>query len=82
MTGVQTCALPIYKVLWGAMLGSLVLTTVVLEVKPIADAFGFTPVGLDEYLIAMALAIVVIPVVEIVKFIQRKLAANKAPAAA
>ena len=70
------------KVLWGAMLGSLVLTTVVLEVKPIADAFGFTPVGLDEYLIAMALAIVVIPVVEIVKFIQRKLAANKAPAAA
>ena len=70
------------KVLWGAMLGSLVLTTVVLEVKPIADAFGFTPVGLDEYLIAMALAIVVIPVVEIVKFIQRKLAKNKAPAAA
>ena len=40
------------------------------------------PVGLDEYLIAMALAIVVIPVVEIVKFIQRKLPKNKAPAAA
>ena len=31
------------KVLWAAMLGSLVLTTVVLEVPPIANAFGFTP---------------------------------------
>ena len=67
------------KVLWGAMLGSLALTTVVLEVKPIADAFGFTPVDLNEYLVALALAVVVIPVVEIVKFVQRKLA--KTPAA-
>jgi len=61
-------------VLWGAMLGSLLLTTVVIEVGPIARAFGFTPIGLTEYAIAMGLALLVIPVVEIVKLIQRKCA--------
>ncbi len=58
-------------VLWAAMLGSLVLTTIVIEVGPIANAFGFTPIGLAEYGISMALAFLVIPVVEIVKAIQR-----------
>ena len=33
------------KVLWGAMVGSLALTTLVLEVPVIANAFGFTPVS-------------------------------------
>ena len=61
------------RVLWAAMLGSLVLTTVVLEVPPIAAAFGFTPVGWAEYGIALALAVLVIPVVELVKLIQRRL---------
>ena len=68
------------KVLWGAMLGSLVLTTLVLEVPFIANAFGFTPISLPEYLVALGLSIVVIPVVEIVKLIQRSLAKNKAAA--
>ena len=58
-------------VLWAAMLGSLLLTTVVIEVGPIARAFGFTPIGLTEYGISMAMAFLVIPVVEIVKAIQR-----------
>src|SRR5699024_4779335 len=59
------------KVLWGAMLGSLVLTTLVLEVPFVADLFGFTPVDLNEYLVALVLAFLVIPIVEIVKAIQR-----------
>ena len=59
------------KVLWGAMLGSLVLTTVVLEVPFVANMFGFTPVDWKEYLVALALAFLVIPVVEVVKAIQR-----------
>ena len=59
------------KILWAAMLGSLLLTTLVIEVPFIANAFGFTPIGLAEYGIAMALAILVIPVVELVKLIQR-----------
>ena len=62
------------KILWIAMVGSLLLTTAVLEIPFLANAFGFTPIGLTEYAIAMALAFVVIPVVETVKFIQRKLA--------
>ena len=62
------------KVLWAAMLGSLLITTLVLEVGPIADAFGFTPVGWAEYGIALALAVLVIPVVELVKFFQRRAA--------
>ena len=61
------------KVLWAAMLGSLLLTTVVLEVPPIANAFGFTPVSWTEYGIALALAVLVIPIVELVKLIQRRL---------
>ena len=65
------------KVLWAAMLGSLLITTLVLEVKPIADAFGFTPVGWGEYGIALALAVLVIPVVELVKLFQRRAAKKK-----
>ena len=64
-------------VLWGAMLGSLLLTTVVLEVPFIADAFGFTPVSLPEYLTALVLAVLVLPIVEIVKACQRALAKRK-----
>ncbi len=59
------------KVLWAAMLGSLILTTVVIEVPFIANAFGFTPISWIEYAVAMGLAILVIPIVEIVKLFQR-----------
>ena len=62
------------KILWAAMLGSLLLTTLVIEVPFVANAFGFTPIGIEEYAIAMGLAFLVIPVVEIVKLIQRKTA--------
>ena len=61
------------KILWLAMIGSLLLTTAILEIPFLANAFGFTPVGLVEYGIAMALAILVIPIVEVVKAVQRKL---------
>ena len=54
------------------LIGSLVLTTVLLEVPFLAAAFGFVPVGLSEYGVALALGFLVIPIVEIVKFIQRK----------
>ena len=45
--------------------------TAVIEIPFIANAFGFTPIGWNEYGIAMGLAILVIPVVEIVKLVQR-----------
>ncbi len=62
------------KVLWAAMIGSLILTTLLLEVDFLSNAFGFTHANLAEYSIAMALAFSVIPIVEIVKFFQRKIA--------
>ena len=65
------------KVLWGAMLGSLMLTTAVLEIPVLANAFGFTPVSWPEYGIALALAFLVIPVVELVKLCQRRAAARR-----
>ena len=64
------------KVLWGAMLLSLVLTTGVIYLPGISDAFGFTHISLVEYTIALLLAVVVIPIVECVKFFQRKLHKN------
>ena len=60
------------KLLWVAMLAALALTTIVLEVPAIAAAFGFTPVDWNEYAVALGLAILVVPIVELVKFFQRR----------
>ena len=60
--------------LYIAALGSFVATTLVCEVPFLATAFGFEQVGLVEYAIAIAIGACVIPIVEIVKFIQRKIA--------
>lgn len=59
------------RILWGAMAGSLILATVVVEVPAIAKLFGFTSISLSEYLVALGLAILIIPVVELVKLCQR-----------
>lgn len=61
------------KILWAAMFGSILLTTLVLEVPFLANAFGFTQIGLMEYGIAVAMAILIIPIVEIVKIVQRSI---------
>lgn len=60
------------KLLWVAMLAALALTTIVLEVPVIAAAFGFTPVDWNEYAVALGLAILVIPIVELMKLFQRR----------
>ena len=52
--------------------GSLLATTVVCEIPALANAFGFTAVGFTEYIIAIGLGLCVIPIVELVKLIQRK----------
>ena len=64
------------KFLYGAMIVSLILTTVVIEVPFIAAAFQFTPIDLNEYAIALGLAILIIPIMEVVKAIQRKVEKN------
>ena len=59
------------KWLLGAGLLSFVLTTVVIEVPFLANAFELVPIGWKEYGIATGLAILIIPIVEIVKLFQR-----------
>ena len=57
--------------LWGAGILSFILTTVVIEVPFLANAFELAPLDLEEYGIAFALAILIIPIVEIAKVIHR-----------
>ncbi len=57
--------------LWGAGLLSLLLTTAVVEIDFLANAFELAHLDLMEYGIAFGLAILIIPIVEIVKIIHR-----------
>ena len=57
--------------------GSLIATTVVCEIPALANAFGFTAVGFDEYAIAIGLGFLVIPIVELVKLAQRKMRSSE-----
>ena len=59
------------KWLWGAGLLSLILTSVVVLIAPLADIFGMVAIGWEEYLIAMALGFLIIPIVEIAKLFHR-----------
>ncbi len=61
------------KMLLGAAIVTLIATTLVCEVPFLAGAFGFSSVSLAEYLVAIGLGVLVIPIVETVKFVQRKL---------
>ena len=60
-------------VLYGAMLASLALTTAIIEIEPFANAFEFTHLDLKAYAISIGLAFLVIPIVEVIKAIQRKI---------
>ena len=57
--------------LWGTLAFSLLITAAVIFVPFLNKAFSFTAITLAEYLTAMALALVVIPIVEIEKAIRR-----------
>ena len=61
----------------GAAVATLLLTTAVCEIPLLAGAFGFTPISLEEYVIAIAIGVLGFFVVEIVKFFQRKHMAAK-----
>jgi Ca2+-transporting ATPase len=63
--------------LFFAMILALVLTTVVIEVPFIANLFDFEVISLKEYAVAMGLAVSVIPIVELVKWIQRRSSSSK-----
>ncbi len=63
--------------LWGAAVLSLVLTLVVLYVPFLQQAFSFEHISFLEYGIALGLAFMIIPLVEIVKAIQRAVTKRK-----
>ena len=63
--------------LWGAGILSFLLTTAVIEIDFLANAFSLAHLDLMEYGIALGLAILVIPIVEIVKAITRAIQKNK-----
>ncbi|MDO4555969.1 MAG: cation-translocating P-type ATPase, partial [Lachnospiraceae bacterium] len=58
--------------LWGAMILSLLATTLVIYVPFLANAFEFEHISLGEYGIALFLSFLIIPMIELVKWIQRK----------
>ena len=63
--------------IWSSI-ASFAATTLVIYVPFLADAFEFEHISLTEYAIALGLAFLVIPIVEIIKFFQRKAAAANA----
>ncbi|MBQ5825063.1 MAG: cation-translocating P-type ATPase [Clostridia bacterium] len=63
--------------LYGAMALSFILTTAVVEIDFLSNLFGFAHLDAMEYGISLGLAFLIIPIVEIIKAIQRKLAKNK-----
>ncbi len=58
--------------LYGAMIGSFLLTTAVVEIDFLSNLFGFAHLDLKAYVISLALAFSIIPIVEVVKLFQRK----------
>ncbi len=61
------------KLLWASMGVSLLCTTLVIYVPFLANAFGFETISLLEYAVALALAFCILPIMELVKWIQRRL---------
>jgi len=65
-------------VLYGAMVASLLLTTAIIEIPFLAEMFDFTHLDPIAYGISIGLAFLVIPIVEVIKAIQRSLGKKKA----
>ena len=63
--------------LWGSGIAALILTTAVIEIPALARIFEFTTIDAKEYGIAMGLAILIIPIVEIIKAVQRAVENNQ-----
>lgn len=66
------------KYIFGSTVLSLITTALVIEVPFLADAFDFTTIDAREFFTALGLAFLIIPLVEIVKAIERAVMKNKA----
>lgn len=66
------------KYIFGSTVLSLITTALVIEVPFLADAFDFTTIDAREFFTALGLAFLIIPLVEIVKAIERAVIKNRA----
>ena len=65
------------KYLLLAGVASFILTTAVIFIKFMRNAFGFAQINVQEYFVALGLAVLVIPIVEIVKVLERAFTKKK-----
>ena len=72
MTGVQTCALPIFL----AMSVSFGLHFLILYVPFLTQIFGIVPLSFNEWLLVIAVAFPVVLIDEVLKFMGRCLTAR------
>lgn len=63
--------------IFGSAALSLISTTLVIEVPFLSKAFGFTSIDVKEYFTALGLAFLIIPLVEIVKAVQRRFSKSR-----
>ena len=66
------------KYIFGSTVISLITTALVIEVPFLANAFDFTTIDVREFFTALGLAFLIIPLVELVKAIERASAKRKA----
>jgi len=60
------------RFIWFAIILSLLCTAAVVYIPVLAGIFQLTPLGPRELLLALALAAVILPIIEIVKWFQRR----------
>ena len=60
------------KFLWGAMIASFLLTLAVIYIPFLSNAFGLESISIMEYGVSLLISFTVIPIVELVKFFQRR----------
>ena len=63
--------------LWGAIIVSFALTTAVIYIPFFRDIFKFESINAIEYFIAVGIALTIIPIMEVIKLIQRTASKNK-----
>ena len=63
--------------LWGGAAAALTLTTLVIYVPVLSGLFGFSTITLAEYIVAMLLALCAVPLVELMKWVQRRMSSRK-----
>ncbi|MBR4950595.1 MAG: cation-translocating P-type ATPase, partial [Clostridia bacterium] len=61
------------KLLWGTMAASFVLTTLVIFVPFLRDMFSFMPINVGEYILALFIGALILPISEAVKYFKKKI---------